>query len=258
MSERHAIRGSLQPRCGYLSSRALVLFLLAFLGAAGSAAAPIRNVIVCIGDGMGPGQLEAARCYAGTNLFFEGFPCQGRMTTWSAGGNVTDSAAAATAMATGRKVNNGVISLAIPGDASELETLLEFFRKQEKSSGLVTTSYLTDATPAAFGAHASSRSDFAQIAADYLGLTRPDVLLGGGGSGLDAATVAAAGYTVVTDRESLAALNVARHPRVCGLFGNGYLPFEYDGLGMLPGLPAMTAKALEVLSQDPDGYFFHG
>ncbi len=220
-----------------------------------SKAAQIRNVIVCVGDGMGPGQVAAARCYAGTNLFFEGFPYQSRMTTHNASWAVPDSAAAATAIATGLKVNSCVLSLALPGDASELETLLEHFKKSGKSTGLVTTSYLTDATPAAFGAHDESRYNFALIAADYLNQTRPDVLMGGGLTGLDAETAAAAGYAVVTDRASLVELDASLQPRVCGLFGWGYLPFEYDGLGALPSLSDMTVKALDVLRRDPDGFF---
>ena len=232
---------------------AAAFFLLALADVSG--AVPIRNVILCIGDGMGAGQVAAARCYAGANLFFESFPYQSWMTTSDAGGFITDSAAASTAIATGRKVYSGVISLALPGDAAELETLLEHFKKTGKCTGLVTTSYLTDATPASFGAHENSRFNAAQIASDYLCQTRPDVLLGGGYTGLDAATVAAAGYAVVTDRVSLAELDAAGSPRVCGLFGFGCLPFEYDGLGTLPSLSDMAGKALEVLAGSPDGFF---
>lgn len=243
-------------RAGVCARLALAAALAAVLGwASPGAAAPVRNVILFIGDGMGAGQVAAARCFAGTNLFFEGFPFQSRMTTADAGGGITDSAAAATAMATGRKVSGGVVSLAIPGDGGELETLLEFFKSAGKRTGLVTTSYLTDATPACFGAHAGSRYDSADIASDYLTQTCPDVLMGGGNAGLDAASVAAAGYAVVTDRDALAALDAGLNPRVCGLFGEGHLPFEYDGLGSLPSLSEMTLKALDVLARDPDGFF---
>ena len=238
------------------SRRAGCAVALCLLGMASvSGAAPIRNVILCVGDGMGPGQVAAARCTAGTNLFFEGFPHQSRMATGDVYGSVTDSAAAATAFATGKKVGGGVISLALPGDAGELETLLEHFQKLGKATGLVTTSYLTDATPASFGAHESNRYDSARIASDYLTQTRPEVLMGGAYFGADAATVAEAGYTVVSDRASLAALDAALHPRVSCLFGWGYLPYEADGLGELPSLSDMAAKALDVLGRDPDGFF---
>ena len=254
MEQGSYIKRRKPERRGSRSRRGLFsLFLLAW--ACVSEAAPIRNVIICIGDGMGPGQVAAARCYAGTNLFFESFPYQSRITTFEANGYITDSAAAASAIATGRKVNGCVVSVALPGDASELETLLEHFKKLGKSTGLVTSSYLTDATPAAFGAHDASRYNSAQIAADYLNQTRPDVLMGGGITGLEAETVAAAGYAVVTDRVSLVELDSSLQPRVCGLFGWGFLPYEYDGLGALPSLSDMTVKALDVLGHDPDGFF---
>jgi len=113
-----------------LGKKTLSLLVMALIMAAVAVpqawSAPIRNVILCIGDGMGPEQVKAASYYAGTNLFFESFPYQSTMTTAPANDppTITDSAAAATAMATGTKVNNGVISLKTPGDGSELETLL--------------------------------------------------------------------------------------------------------------------------------------
>ena len=119
-----------------------------------------HNVILFIGDGMGFEQVKAAGIYAhGTSgtLSFESLPYQGEVTTTSADNPVTDSAAAATAMATGFKVNNRVISVAIPGDGRDLETVLERLRDQGKSTGLVTIAYVTHATPAAFGAHESDR-----------------------------------------------------------------------------------------------------
>ena len=219
-------------------------------------ASPIRNVILCIGDGMGPEQVKAAHCYAGTNLVFETFPYQSRLTTASAGGDVTDSAAAATALSTGCKVYNGVLALAYPGDGSELETLLEHFSKLDKSTGLVTTSYLTDATPAGFGAHEPGRDNHTEIANDYFVQTRPKVLLGGGGYGMDPFAAEAAGYRVVTDAVSLMEpRGLPNDQPVAGLFGEGPMPYVYDGLGDLPSLPQMVGVALGLLVSDPDGFF---
>jgi len=227
------------------------------LAAAGSClAAPIRNVILCIGDGMGPGQVAAAHCFAGTNLVFEAFPFRSCMTTFSSGGDVTDSAAAATALSAGFKVYNGVVCLAIPGEGGELETMLEAFKKRDKSTGLVTTSFLTDATPAGFGAHAYNRyTDERVIAYDYFWRTRPNVLFGGGGYSLDADEAWAAGYLVATDAASLEALRGARDEHIAGIFGYGPLPYVYDGLGDMPSLSQMTDVALGVLGNDPDGFF---
>jgi len=114
------------------------------------------NVILFIGDGMGYNQVAAAGLYAhgasGT-LSFEAFPNQAQVTTHSADSAITDSAASATAMATGRKANNGVISVAYPGDGHELPTVLEHAAAAGKATGLVTTTDISHATPAAFAAH---------------------------------------------------------------------------------------------------------
>lgn len=217
-------------------------------------AAP-TNVILLIGDGMGTGQVQAARCYLGEALSFESFPQTAGVTTYSVPSNVTDSAAGCTAIATGHKVYNGTIAIAQPGDGRELETLLEFFKKRGRSTGILTTSFMTDATPAGFGAHESSRGNTSQIANDYLSQTRPDVLMGGGGNGMSVAAAQAAGYTVVTDRTDLLALDTGSAGKTCGIFGNGAFPFESSWTGNYPHLSEMAVVALQILDNDPDGFF---
>ena len=216
------------------------------------------NVIFCIGDGMGFEKVKAASMYAHGKtgaLSFEAFPYQGEVTTHSADSPITDSAAAATAMATGAKVNNGVISTALPGDGRELYTLLECFKDQGKSTGLISTTFLTHATPAAFGAHEPRRGNLAEIAEDYLNQTRPNVLLGGGGNGLAKMEAEVAGYTVVTNRDELLALDTENVDRVSGQFGDTNLPYEFDGLKDLPHLSEMVATGLKMLTKNPAGFF---
>jgi alkaline phosphatase len=245
----------------------VALGCLVLLGARPAGAQP-RNVILVIGDGMGAGHVEAARLYKGAPLAWEAAPHRAEMITSSAttlrSGAPTDSAAAATAMSTGRKVTNLVISVAFPGDQRELETLVEFFHARDRSAGLVTTSYLTDATPAGMAAHALFRFELADIAGDYLEQTRPEVLLGGGGNELDPLAAAAAGYTVVSERAGMVALGADPVGPVAGLFGEGAegMPFEWDyaqgsdsGYDALPFLREMTAAALDWLDADPDGFF---
>jgi len=215
----------------------------------------LKNVILMIGDGMGFAQVDAARMFLGGEISFDRFPYRAEMTTFSADAEITDSAASATAMATGRKVANGVVSLAIPGDGSELPTLLELAAAAGKSTGLVTTTVMPHGTPSPFGAHTESRYDYYGIADDLLTQTRPNVMLSGGGYGMTASGAAAAGYTVVTDREELLALDTDLETRVAGLFGYTHLPYEVDGLGDLPHLTEMAAVALDVLDADPDGFF---
>jgi alkaline phosphatase len=228
------------------------------VAARGTYASPPTNVILCIGDGMGFAQVDAASLYrngVAGSLSFEAFPQQGQVTTYSANNAITDSAAAATAIATGQKVNNGVISMAYPGDGSELETVLEYWRDRGKRTGLVTTTYMTHATPAAFGAHEPSRNNTAAIGTDYRTQTRPNVLLGGGANGMSPSSAAASGYTVVTNAAEMQALDTDAESMVSGQFGTTHLPYEYDGLGSLPHLSDMTATALDILDNDPDGFF---
>lgn len=188
------------------------------------------------------------------SLSFEQFPCKAEMSTSSASG-VTDSAAAATAMATGTKVSNGVLGLAVPGDSHELLTILEYARDQGLATGLVTTTPITHATPAGFGAHALSRTMVDEIASDLLTGSHPNILFGGGGEGMTGQAAANENYTIVYDRTGLLGLNITDQAFVSGQFGVGSLPYELDGLGDLPHLHEMTGVALRVLDNDPDGFF---
>ncbi len=219
-----------------------------------------KYVILIQGDGMGPEHVRAGGMYvhgaAGT-LSFESFPNQTTMTHNNASGGTTDSAASATAMATGTKVDNGVLSVRLPGDGSDLTSLLELHQARGRSSGLVTESFLTDASPAAHGAHETSRNNYTAIYGDYLDGSFPEVLLGGGGSGFDTTQAAARGYTVVTDRTALLGLDTEALARLAGSFGSGLIPPEgmAGRSASLPTLPEMTQQGLAVLDNDPDGFF---
>ena len=217
-----------------------------------------KNVIICIGDGMGFEAVKAAGYYASgetDTLSFERFPHQAKIKTYAANTPMTDSAAAATAMATGHKVNNGVISTEIPGTGTPLKTLLEISHELGKRTGLVSTTYITHATPAAFGAHNPQRNNLGEIAHDYLHLTRPNVLLGGGGNGITEEKAESAGYTVVTDREELFTLNTDTEIFVSGQFGQTNIPYMFDGTNNLPHLSEMATVALEILLNNDDGFF---
>jgi alkaline phosphatase len=239
------------------------LFLLAIgfclLGASGSLlhAATIQNVIFFIGDGMGPDQVQAGAYFMGSSLSFQNFSHQAYLTTAPADAYPTlpDSASNGTALATGTKVSVGTISVATPGDGHDLPTLLENYKSQGKSTGLVTTSYLTDATPAAFGAHESDRGNTDAIANDYLIQSRPNVLMGGGGNGLTTTAAAAAGYTVVTDAAGMLAVNTGTTSYLSGQFGSGQMAYESDGVGSQPHLSQMTSTALSVLGNNANGFF---
>lgn len=233
----------------------ILIFLLALpcLGAQSP-----RNVILMIGDGMGVAQISLARLSLGSSshpLFMDTLPYAALVQTQSANAVVTDSAAAGTALATGYKTNNGMISV-LP-DGTPVETILERALKLRKSVGLVTTTTITHATPAAFGAHVNSRGDEGDIAIQYLE-KKIDVLLGGGKAmfapksskgGRDLlAEAERAGYTVVESREALLS---AKGSKLLGLFQDGALTTESPE----PTLAEMTEKAIQTLCTDRDGFF---
>lgn len=221
----------------------------------------VRNIVLFVGDGMGSEAVKAASSFATGSeggLSFQKFPVQTVMTHDSVDG-VTDSAASATALATGEKVGNGTVSVAIPGDGKPLTTLLEWYKAEGKKVGLITTSALEDATPAAFGSHQASRRMHDEIAEDYLTRTRPDLLMGGfARKGLQPDRVRKAGYEVSTTPEEMMAWTKLDQRPVAALFGPGVLPSELDGdYSSKPYLSQMTETALRLLTPSPNspGFF---
>jgi alkaline phosphatase len=248
----------------------LGLSMLALLsGCATTAEQPAavpKNIIIIYGDGAAATQWELGRYtsralrgkpFAITDVVFKQ-GALGLLTVHSADSFVTDSAAAATAMSTGYKTNNGMAGVRPDGTAAR--TVMEVAKARGKRIGLVTTAAVHDASPAAFAAHAKSRRDAQTIVDQYLAL-EPDVLLGGGrdyflpkgtaggkrNDGKDMlAAFGAKGYTVVQDP---AALRRASGRRVLGLFADEDLDFELDrDEAREPSTAEMAAAALRVLS----------
>ena len=280
-------RGSIGGAARIAATAGLVVALAAaLLLARGSepseAAAPAgTSVIVLIGDGMGPGQRAAtqlARYGLDVTQPMDALPVSGTMATQSTTA-ITDSAAGATAIATGVKTKNGYTG--VGPDGERLQTLLEIARDQGKATGLVEDSDVTNATTGAFAAHVKDRDQRRQIASSFLYDTKPDVILGGGEQfwykrGTPGAIpndlpgdrsrgkknlVAAAqglGYQYASDAEGVAALT---GPKVLGLVQEDpyvrELLADYDRKDDPHYVPEETlvAKALEILSQDPDGFF---
>jgi len=268
-----------------------VLLALLLVPLVATGAEPPRNVIVMIGDGMGLQQVKAASLYATGKkggLAFEKY-YRGLLTTHSLNSHLakynyaTDSAAAATALATGHKTNNEVVGRDAAG--ADVETILEHLAKQGKWTGLVVTLSMTHATPAGFAAHARKRTDYKKIASDYFTVSRPNILFGAtrkDGSGVTPLKARQAGYTVVTTRDEMSAYAAdaklastaaaAKAPYVSGQFGNDLLPWEYDGpvtvkhrlrytkkpgvdYKTVPHLSEMTQVALDLLADGPKGFF---
>jgi alkaline phosphatase len=135
-----------------------------------------RNVILLIGDGMGLTQISAG-VYFGKQSNFERFQVIGLTKTHASKQPITDSGAAATAMATGHKTYNGAIGVA--SDSSRVRNILEIINEKGVRSGIITTSSLTHATPASFYAHVLSRRMEEEIAVQLLHSSL-DFMAGGG------------------------------------------------------------------------------
>jgi len=234
--------------------RSTLLIAATFLVA--SPAQGQRRVILFIGDGVGVSYWTVAR-FAADNLAVNQFKVMGLVDTRASDSRVIDSAAGATAYASGVRTYNGAIGLA--ADSSPVETVLEAAGKRGWATGLVATSSVTHATPAAFAAHVPSRAMQFEIARQMTELG-VDVILGGGTRWFSAAARPDRAnllgrldstHTVVTSAATFDALP-AGTMRLIGLFGDNDMP---PAPARAPTLPAMTRKAIDVLSKDPDGFF---
>ena len=142
-------------------------------------AAPAKklNVILMIGDGMGLTQITAGMYANGNEIAFERMPVVGLHKSYSSDNLVTDSAAGATAFSCGEKTYNGAVG--VRPDRSPCPTLLELAERQGRPTGLVATSTIVHATPAAFYAHVPQRKQYERIA-EYLAGSGVDYFIGGG------------------------------------------------------------------------------
>ncbi|MFD1137980.1 alkaline phosphatase (plasmid) [Paenibacillus urinalis] len=229
----------------------------------------IKNIIFLIGDGMGTSYTSAYRYMKNDpstkvmeRTVFDPYLVGTQMTYPDDDTqNVTDSASAATAMSAGVKTYNAAI--AVDNDESEVKTVLEQAKENGKSTGLVATSEITHATPAAFGAHDISRRNMDAIADDYYdelinGEHKVDVLLGGGKSNFvredrDLTNeFLEAGFSYVTDRSALLA---DTNEQILGLFADGGMDKLIDRTSETPSLAEMTNTAIDRLSTNENGFF---
>jgi alkaline phosphatase len=256
---------------------AAIMLLIA--GAQGVCQPAARNVIVMIPDGCGISVATLARWYSGRPLALDPMLCGG-VRTHAANSLITCSAAAATAFATGFKTDIGVLAMGpgsrrpvVPSQPESLRhrplvTLLEAARLEGKSVGLVATSTVTHATPAAFAAHVPAREMHDEVMQQMVHQDL-DVVFGGGMGWLVPAghggrrkddldlkhVLERRGCRLVRNAEELAL--VSSTP-VWGLFAEEHMCPDADRSRHAPGEPSlaqMTLRAIELLSADPDGFF---
>lgn len=215
----------------------------------------IKNVIFMIGDGMGLATACAAMTVSLHPLNLETPTVVGLQRTSSADNYITDSAAAGTAIATGKKTKNGVIGLDARGKRAK--SILEMAKEHGLATGLVVVTSITDATPASFVAHVSSRTNNEAIALDIL-KSDVDVFIGGG---LDyfakradklnlVDQLVAKGYEVDTTLEGI---RKSKASKLAGLLAPVHCPYRLKGRGDM--LPVSSARALKILHRNPNGFF---
>lgn len=228
-----------------------------------------KNVILLIGDGMGDSEITAARNQArGAGGFFPGLdalPLTGQYTHYSLDKKthkpnyVTDSAASATAWATGTKSYNGAIGVDVNG--KDQVTILELAKAAGKATGNVSTAELQDATPAALIAHVTSRKCYGPektselcpanaleqggkgSITEQMLKTRADVTLGGGAKSFGETAKAGEyqgktlreqaqvlGYQWIDNLDGMNAIQQADQSKpVLGLFADGNMPVRWQG-----------------------------
>jgi alkaline phosphatase len=255
-----------------------------------------RNVILMVGDGLGQSVRTAARIVARnlTEGRYNGFlemddmDVMTAVTTSGMNSLVTDSANSASAYATGHKTSNNAMGLYTfdvrdyNQTAAKVENMVELAKKAGMSTGLVTTSEITDATPASMFAHTVQRSLMQNIVDQlYNPLQRPDVIMGGGAAWFWPKSVTgskrndetdmiarfeAEGYRFAGSAAELNAIDGRNTEAILGLFHNSNMNVYVDKaieknpevLRNFPDQPAlfdMTQKAIDVLSRNDKGFF---
>lgn len=238
-----------------------------------------KYVFYFIGDGLAASQRQVTEYYLqhktgnpDARLVMNSMPVAGITTTHAFDSLVTDSAASATALATGVKTHNGVLGL--DSEGKPVASLLEGAAENGMRTGLITTTRLTHATPAGFAAKNESRNNENEIAMDYVNAP-VDFFAGGGyrnfvGSDHEGsrrtddkdlvAKFDAQGFDTfigLNSVEDFMNYKVSDESKVFAAFTASHLPYEIDRQQTLntPSLAEITYRGIEVLSQSDDGFF---
>lgn len=213
-----------------------------------------KNVIFMIGDGMGFNSINKTKAEKGIDtLNMDKFPLQGESKTRSANNAVTDSAAGGTALATATRTNNdavGVYPYDLNGVYSYPMNLCELAISQDKLAGVITTDSTSGATPSAFSVHTSARGNEEDITMQQLA-SDLTVMWGTTTASFTEELCAEYGFEYVYNKLSMDA--VKEGSRSFGQFG-GELWHTVSPKNM-PTLAEMTAKAIDLLDDDEDGFF---
>lgn len=235
---------------------------------------PVKNVILLIPDGMSTDGVTLARWYQGGKALHLDEMASGMVRTYSADAAIADSAPAGTAMATGYKSHTGYVGVlpdentmpGLPAIQTEdqkrpVASVLEAAQLVGKATGLVATSEIMHATPADFSAHDPSRKNYDALSEQQV-YQELDVVLGAGSKylqkanrndGKDLLSVVQSKYQYITKPSELKNVNSGK---LWGMFNESSMAYDMDrNPAEEPSLAEMTQKAIDLLSQDPDGFF---
>ena len=226
------------------------------------------GIILLVGEGLAPERVALTRMYVGgadTRLAMDSMPNLAFVKNHSNDFAVSDQAAAASALATGVKVNNRSVSVDSKG--KPLATILELARSHGRATGLVTNGSVTNATCAAFYAHANNPNDVEQLAEQLVEGNKIDICMGiGAGQFIPAAKggerqdnrdllleLRQNGFDIVRTRAELESIPAWRRPKLFGAFG-GDSTAQSEGWGDEPALSDLVRRAVELLQYNPRGY----
>ncbi len=227
---------------------------------------PVKYVFLFIGDGMSIPQRmmteEFQKRSGKPGLLINKFEHQAITSTQAADSFITDSAASGTAIACGEKTNNGRIGMDAEGKR-KLESVAEVARDHGRKVGIITSVTLNHATPAAFYAHNTSRSNYYQIGLDLIA-SNFDYFGGGGIDKHDHGKdkmykgdiyklAEAAGYTVSRSKEKFGTLKPGTG-KVISVGAKADLPYEIDMDKDDLTLADFTRQGIELLD-NPKGFF---
>ncbi|WP_158971606.1 alkaline phosphatase [Paraglaciecola sp. L3A3] len=246
----------------------LVSLLMAGICSSTLAAQAPKNIIMIVGDGMGPAYPTAYRMFADDmstpeveqTVFDRNLVGMASTHPHLNSGYVTDSAAGATALSSGIKTYNGAIAVDV--DKKAVRTVLELAKQQGRKTGVAVTSQINHATPAGFSAHNESRQNYDVIANSYFddrieGNFVLDVMLGGGWKYFArddrdlTKEFQQAGYQYIDDIAKLDQLQKGKS--VLGLFADTGLPWALDSTNK-QRLPQLTKAAIAQLENE-NGFF---
>ena len=210
-----------------------------------------KNVILLIGDGMGPNQIKAGELFKDEPLTMQGFPYMTTVETRSFSDYITDSAAAATALATGVRTENATVSKD-PMTGADLETIVDIAASLGKRTGIIATEELHGATPMGFSGHAANRGETSTLLKSAAATSNVNFFASYTMKVAYQNAFVEAGYEKIEEVDKISESTSDK------VFGSYWIDAKAESMSGDPAclaLDYLVTEALEYLSKDEDGFF---